>query len=274
MLARLATLDADAVVLDLEDGVAPADKSAARDGIRAAAAGEARRDWPPWMLRVNSPRTPWHADDLALARELAAPRVVLPKAEDPTEVAGIARRAEAWGAKIGLMVETARGVGRLRELAGAHPAVDLLVHGAADLRLSLGARPGGGRAWERHALAEIVLAARMHGCWAIDAVYFRFRDEAGLRREAAEARELGFDGKSCIHPTQIAPIHDVFSSTQEELAWAAAVRRAWSEQNGEAQGVIVLDGEMIEALHLDLAERIAAHAPDRRDRGSSSDPSL
>ena len=264
MLAKLATLDADAVVLDLEDGVAPADKPGARERIREAAAGDARRYWPPWTLRVNARGTPWHDDDVALAQELAAPRVLLPKAEDPEEIARIARRAGSWGAKVGLMVETARGVGRLRDLAGADPTVDLLVHGAADLRLSLGARPGAGRAWERHALCEILLAARMHGCLAIDSVYFHFRDDEGLRREAAEARELGFDGKSCIHPGQIAAIHEVFSSTPEELAWAAAVRRAWSEQNGEASGVVVLDGEMIESLHLRLAERISARAPGRR----------
>ena len=259
MLAKLAALTADAVVLDLEDGVAPADKASAREAVRAAGP---REGWPPWMVRVNAPATPWHEADLALAETLGAPRVVLPKAEEPESLVAVARRCEAWGAGVGLMVETARGVGRLRELAGAHPAIDLLIYGSADLRLSMAARPGTDRAWEQHALGEILLAARMHGCVAIDSVYFRFRDDEGLRREAALARELGFDGKSCIHPDQIPTIHSVFSSTPEELAWASQVRRVWFEQEGDRTGVVVMDGEMIEALHLRLADRIAARAPD------------
>jgi len=259
MLAKLGTLAADAVVLDLEDGVAPADKAAAREAIRSAGPSEG---WPPWMVRVNAPESPWHPADVALAQEVGAPRVLLAKAENPRVVEDLARRCESWDANLGLMIETARGVGRVRERAAAPPAIDLLVYGSAALRLSLGARPGPDRAWERHSLGEIVLAARMHDCLAIDSVYFRFRDEEGLLREAAIAREMGFDGKSCIHPDQIAPIHSVFSSTADEIAWAAAVRQAWSDQNGDQNGVVVLEGEMIEALHVRLAERIAARVPD------------
>ena len=260
MLAKLSGLAADAVVLDLEDGVAAAEKAAAREAIRTTAG---RTERPPWMVRVNAPGTSWHAADLALCFEIGAPRVVLPKAEDPSVVADLARECERAGAHLGLVIETARGVARACELLAAHPSVDLAIYGAADFRLSIGARPGSARDWERHALAEILLAARATGCLAIDAVYFRYRDAEGLRREAAIARELGYDGKSCIHPDQIAPIHEIFSSTPPELAWARAVRRAWAEQDGELQGVAVLDGEMIEALHVRLAERILDRVPER-----------
>jgi citrate lyase subunit beta / citryl-CoA lyase len=261
MLAKLSGVAADGVVLDLEDGVAPADKDAARDAIRAAALPEGDR--PAWMVRVNPLGTSWHEGDLALCFEIGAPRVVLPKAEDPGAVADLARRCERAGARVGLVLETAGGVGRARALLAAHPGVDLAIYGAADYRLSIGARPAAERTWERHALAEILLAARMSECTAIDAVYFRYRDRDGLLREAAVARELGFDGKSCIHPDQIAPIHEIFSSTPDELEWAVNVRRAWADQDGDRQGVAVLDGEMIEALHLRLADRILARAPDR-----------
>jgi citrate lyase subunit beta/citryl-CoA lyase len=107
----------------------------------------------------------------------------------------------------------------------------------------------------------MLLAARVHGCQAIDSVYFHYQDERGLREHAAPAREMGFDGKSCIHPGQLGPIHEIFTSSAEEVDWALAVQRAWLEQRGPARGVVVLDGEMIESLHLEVAQRILARAP-------------
>jgi citrate lyase beta subunit len=96
----------------------------------------------------------------------------------------------------------------------------------------------------------------MFDCSAIDSVFFRFLDAEGLQAEARVARDLGYDGKSCIHPAQVSTIHDVFTSTPEEVAWARAVLRAWSEEDGDGRGVVVLDGEMIEALHVRVAERL------------------
>ena len=224
MLAKLPSVQVDGVVIDLEDGVAPGDKSTARANLRAA--------------------------------DLRPARVVLPKAEEIDRVVVLGEFVSTWDGRVGLMIETARGLGRVRELAGAHPAVDLLVYGSTDYRLAMGARPDPGREWERHALHEILLAARMHDCGAIDAVFFRFRDNAGLRREARVARDLGYDGKSCIHPAQVSTIHEVFASTTDEVAWAESVLVAWSDQDGNSRGVVVLDGEMIEALHVRVAERI------------------
>ena len=256
MLAKLPSLQADAVVIDLEDGVAPGEKSAARGHLRAAAERRVFDESPPWSLRVNSAGSAWFDDDLGLAAELRPPRVVLAKAETTDRVEMLGRTCETWGGRVGLMIETALGVGRVRELGGAHPAVDLLIYGSADYRLAIGARPDPGRDWERHALHEILLAARMHDCLAIDSVFFHFRDAEGLRRDAGVARDLGFDGKSCIHPAQVPVIHEVFASTPREIDWARTVLRAWSEQDGDSRGVVVLDGEMIEALHVRLAERL------------------
>jgi len=245
MLAKFASLPADFLLLDLEDGVAPGAKGAAREAL-AAAAGEgllpAHRNWG---IRVNGSGLAGGEDyenDLRLA-------------EEPGEVARFCERCGSFDADAGLMIETAAGLGRVRELA-AVPGVAMLIYGSADLRLSLGARPDRERSWERHAMGEILLAARMHGRTAIDAVYFRFRDREGLVRDAEIARGLGFDGKSCIHPSQLAPVHQVFSAAPEETAWAEKVLSAWEELDGEARGVIVVDGEMVESLHLRVARKI------------------
>ncbi len=260
MLARMTSLGADAVIVDLEDGVAPTEKAAARSAITAAAQrGELQR-LPAWMIRINAPGSSEHSADLALAETLRPSRVVVPKAEDPSAVFRIAERLQDSGCAVALMIETARGVGRARDLAGCHSRVESLILGSADLRLSMGARPDPGRAWERHAMGEILLAARMHGCEAVDGVFFRFRDLEGLARHATIARDMGYDGKSCIHPDQIPPVHEVYRSDAEEIAWAQRVLAAWSEQGGEHRGIVIADGEMIEALHVSLAERILARA--------------
>jgi len=260
-LARIAGLGADLAVVDLEDGVAPPDKDAARAHVRAAVA-DGVLPAGGWALRIHAVGSPWHEDDLDLVAETRPPMAVLAKAENVDAVAGLAGVWAGHGTATGLMIETARGLGRARELAAAHPRVAMLVLGSADLRLSLGARPDPDRAWERLALSEMLLAARMHGCAAIDGVYFRFRDEAGLVHAAGIARALGYDGKSCIHPAQIEPIHRVFASTPDEVRWARAVLDAWRDGRGDGRGVVVVDGEMVEALHVDLARRILDRAPD------------
>ena len=110
-------------------------------------------------------------------------------------------------------------------------------------------------------MSEILLAARMAGCAAVDAVTFEFRNAEKLESDARFARELGFDGKSCIHPGQIETIHRVFSSTPEEIDWAERVLETWEAQDGDRSGVVVMGQEMIEALHLDIARRILARRP-------------
>jgi len=254
-LMSAARASPDLVIVDLEDGVAPGDKDAAREHVRQAVdrgiLGER-----PWMLRVNTgPLGPPPAD-LTLVGYAHPPAVVLPKAEDPVHVGALAARFAEHGTATCLMIESARGVARARELAGAHPSVRMLVLGSADLRLSLGARADDARSWERHAMGEIVLAARMHGAAVIDSVYFHYRDDEGLRRHAAIGRDLGFDGKSCIHPAQIETIHGVYARAPEEIAWAERVLQAWRDGEGDTQGIVTVDGEMIEALHVTVARRI------------------
>ncbi len=260
LLEKIPAIAADAVIVDLEDGVPPQDKDAARDHVRAAVASGSLSPDLPWMLRINSGRSGPLQEDLVLVGFAKPPWVVLPKAEDPEAVAALASRFAVHGAATALMIETATGVVEARAMAGAHPQVRMLIVGSADLRLSLQARPDEDRAWERHALAEVLLSARRHGAAAIDSVYFQFKDDDGLRRHASIARELGYDGKTCIHPRQVAPIHEVYRSTPDEVAWARRVVEAWAMHCGAVKGVVAMDGEMIEALHVTLAERILARS--------------
>ena len=265
-LGKLGKLGADLVIVDLEDGVSPADKDAARENVRQAVGSGALSAERSFMLRVNGGPAGPPAEDLTLVGFAKPAWVVLPKAEDPGLVRSLAARFAEHGADTALMIETAAGVGAAAAMAGSHAAVRMLILGSADLRLSLGSRPDKKRRWERHALAEVLLAARCHGCAAIDSVYFRYQDEPGLRAHARIARDLGYDGKSCIHPAQIPPIHDVYRSGRDEVAWARRVLAAWSAEDGARRGVVAVNGEMIEALHVTVAERILARAPRKGKR--------
>jgi len=224
--------------------------------VRAAISSGVLGGDRPWMLRVNGGRLGVRKEELTLVGFAKPTIVVLPKAEDPESVRTLAARFADHGAATAVMIETATGVACAMELLGAHAAVCMAILGSADLLVSLRARPDAGRLWEHHALSQVLLAARRHGHLAIDSVYFRYHDDAGLRNHASVARGLGYDGKSCIHPSQVPTIHEVYASTPDERAWAERVLAAWTEGDGNAKGVVAMDGEMIEALHVTLAERI------------------
>ena len=254
LLDKIPDLAVDLVVVDLEDGVAPADKDLARDNVRRAFSSGVFKQ-RPWALRVNGGASGPPPEDLVLVGFANPTGVVLPKAEDPAAVRGWATRFAEHGAWTGLMIETAIGVAHVAALARSHTEVRMLIAGSADLRLSLGARPDTGRVWESHALWAILLAARVHDAAAIDSVYFPYRDLDGLRTHAALARELGFDGKTCIHPSQVPVVHEVYASTPDERDWARRVLAAWEQGQGASKGIVAMDGEMIEALHVTLARR-------------------
>lgn len=260
-LDKIPSLPSDMVLVDLEDGVALGDKEQARDHLRQVVATGGLDGERPWMLRVNGGRLGPPPEDLTLVGFAKPAVVVLPKAEEPEQVRALASRFAEHGAKTALMIETATGVARATELLSAHASVCMAIVGSADLRLSLGARVDSGRLWERHALSQVLLASRCAGHAAIDSVYFHYKDHAGLRAHAAVARDLGYDGKSCIHPAQVGVIHDVYASTHDELTWARRVLAAWAQGSGPTKGIVAMDGEMIEALHVTVAERILARAP-------------
>lgn len=255
-LEKVPKIEADLVLIDLEDGVAPGQKEEARDNVRSAVASGLLGRERPWMLRVNGGRLGPPTEELTLVGFAKPAIVVLPKAEDPQFVHALASRFADSGSATALMIETAAGVACAMDLMSAHASICMAIVGSADLSVSLRARPDPTRFWEHQALSHVLLAARRYGHCAIDSVYFNYKDDDGLRAHAAIGRQLGFDGKSCIHPAQIPTIHRMYRSTGDELRWARKVLAAWDEGNGAAKGVVAMDGEMLESLHVTLAERI------------------
>jgi citrate lyase subunit beta/citryl-CoA lyase len=257
------TLACDAVVLDLEDAVAPEQKTQARTAmVEALRAGGFRA--PSVIVRVNGLDTEWGEEDL-LAAAGAGPDVILaPKVDDADAVRAYDLRIVQAPPRTRLwaMIETCRAALSLREIAEAAAATRLkgLVAGVNDLAKAMGARAGADRAPLIPTLAATVQAARMGGLVAIDGVCNALEDDVQLERESRQGRDLGFDGKSLIHPRQIEAAERAFSPSPEELAWALAVVEAFARPENADKGAIRVDGKMVERLHRAEAERILAAA--------------
>ncbi len=265
MLRKAPSRGADAIIVDLEDGVLPN----AKDGARAQAESlwlELDLGAAEVLLRVNAPGTPWHEDDLAAAARVRPAGVVLPKCEEPAAVARVAARLD--GTPLFLMVETARGVLEAPGLARA-PQVAGLLFGAADFRASVRASREPDEAEILVARCALVLAARAAGIEVFDTPFFEYRDEAGLEASARRARGLGFDGKTCVHPAQVAVVNRVFAPTAAEVERARKVVEALAAAAREGRGVATVDGEMVEALHGAEARRTLDRA---RAAGTAPQP--
>ncbi len=262
-LEKARTLAADGLILDLEDAVAPSAKAAARAQVLAAlaAGGFGPRER---IVRVNGAGTPWGLDDLAAAARSGADAVCLPKVERAEEVRAADRALAAHGAPIELglwcMIETPRGVLAADAIAGASPRVACLVAGTSDLVKDLGARPTAGRAEVLPSLGLILLAARAHGLAALDGVHLDLDDDAGLEAACRQGRDLGFDGKTLIHPRQLEPANRAFAPDEAEIALARRIVAAHAAAEAAGQGVTVLDGRLVEALHVEAARRRLALA--------------
>jgi citrate lyase subunit beta/citryl-CoA lyase len=273
-LAKASSLGCDALILDLEDGVAPEAKAEAR---AALAQWFARRPagGPAAAIRVNAPSTPWGAEDLELAGRLEPDAILLPKVDTPRDLleagdalddAAVADRVRLWS-----MIETPRAVlniGAIAEL-GRDPAARLaaLVVGSNDLARDTRVAVSPDRRYLLPWLMQIVLAARAGGLVALDGVANDFRDADGFARECAQGAAMGFDGKTLIHPSQIAPANTAFSPSPEALVQARRVIEAFALPGNAGKGVIVVDGRMTERLHLSQAQelvvRAAAARPER-----------
>jgi citrate lyase beta subunit len=238
-------LAADMVVLDLEDAVKPADKGGARD----AAAEACEQAWPcPVAIRVNGVGTEWHSLDLDSVARSKADYAVVPRAASAHIVRDI---RETVGKPVLAMIETAAGVIAAAEIA---PETAGLIAGTNDLRADLRLPLGAGREAISASLQWIVLAARAAGVLAIDGVFNGLEDELGFLAEAKEGRALGFDGKSLIHPRQIAPCHEAFAASEAEIVRARALVEAFSG------GAERMGDEMIERMHVEAAQRVLARA--------------
>lgn len=260
-LDKARALPADGLIFDLEDSIAAEAKSVARAQIAVALAegGYGRREC---VLRVNGAGTPWHSDDLRFAARQPVDAVLLPKIETGEELRAAAAALTEAGAPETLalwcMMETPLAFLRAEAIAAASPRLSAFVVGTEDLAKDLHARPRSDRLPFLTALGIAVLAARAYGLAVLDAVYRDFRDNEGFATECRQGRDLGFDGKTLIHPDQIAAANAIFAPSAEEIDMAQQVIAAFDAAVATGKAVATLDGRMIEALHAAEAGRILA----------------
>jgi citrate lyase subunit beta/citryl-CoA lyase len=273
-LEKARTLPADVLVLDLEDAVAPNTKVEARAQVAAAvrAGGYGHREI---VVRVNALGTPWGRDDLAAAVAAGADAVLLPKVES-AETVSTAMMVAGSAPAIWCMLETPRGILNAPSIAAASSRVAALVMGTSDLTKDLHARTSRERLPLLTSLQLCVLAARAAGITALDGVHLDLEDEAGFTAACRQAADFGFDGKTLIHPKQVATANEVFAPAASDVEWARRVIAAHADAVAGGRGVVVLEGRLIENLHVDdarrvlaLADAIAEGAPGRGVGGSS-----
>ena len=251
------TLAADAIIFDLEDAVAPAEKPGARDLLRAALAqdygGRAR------IVRINGFDTEWGRDDATFAAGLGdrADAVLVPKVSRPEDldaVAAITGDIPLWA-----MMETALGMLNAAAIA-AHPRLQGMVMGTNDLAKELGSRHRPDRLGMQAGLGLCLLAARAHGRVIVDGVFNAFKDEKGLRAECEQGRDMGFDGKTLIHPAQLDIANAAFAPTEAEIDLSRRQIEAFDAAIAEGKAVAVVDGRIVENLHVETARKTLARA--------------
>lgn len=249
------SLACDVAVLDLEDAVAPEMKAEAR--AAAVAAAREGRFGPRLGVRINGLDTAWGADDLAALRDAPVDLIVAPKVESAATVGALSDGMRS-GVDLWAMIETPRALVDLRDIAEASGALAGLMLGVNDLAkdLKIGAAPD--REPLKPWLAAVVAHARANGLLSLDGVFNRIKDEAGFAAECAQGRLYGFDGKSLIHPSQIDGANAAFGPSAEEIAWAKTVVSAFAAPETVGLGVIRVEGEMVERLHLVQAQDLLA----------------
>lgn len=260
-LEKAKTLPADGIIFDLEDAVAPEAKPAAREAAAAAAAsGEyGKREL---TIRVNGIGTEWHAADLVAAAQAGPDAIVVPKVDTPEQVRGLATALEWAGApdhtKLWAMIETPVAILNALSIATASDRLGCLVMGTNDLVKELYAEHVPGRAPVLASLSMALLAARAAGIAILDGVYNDVKDAEGFAAECRHGRELGFDGKTVIHPGQIQAANEAFAPSAQAVEDARGILQAW--EDGRGSGVVTYNGRMIENLHVESAQRTLAIA--------------
>jgi citrate lyase subunit beta/citryl-CoA lyase len=260
-LEKAKDIACDAIIFDLEDAVAPDSKALARDqAVAAVTSGE--YGGRELTIRCNGLSTPWGADDLAAAGAAAPSAVVIPKVDSTAyldQVAAGLDAAGAGGTSIWAMVETPTAIFDVRAIA-AHPRVSVLVLGTNDLAKEIRAPLVPGRSNLLGYLATAVLGAREAGKVVLDGVYNDVRDAEGFAAECHQGVEMGFDGKTLVHPSQVEPANDAWSPSDDEVELSRRVIAAYQEAEAEGRGVVTVDGKMIEHLHVANAQRTLAIA--------------
>ncbi len=257
------TLAADALILDLEDAVAPDAKADGRAAIQKALGDKAAYGRRELVVRVNGLDSPWGQADLAAMAKSGADAILLPKVESANSVRRALAVLEANGAPSDLpiwcMMETPRGILHAEEIADA-PRVACLVMGTSDLTKDLQARHTAMRLPMLPSLALCLLAARAARIAILDGVHLDLGDEEGFRAACEQGRELGFDGKTLIHPKQLEAANAVFGPTPEAVADAKKIIAAFAAAQAEGKGVVLVDGKLVENLHVAEAQRLVALA--------------
>lgn len=262
-LQKARTLPVDSIIFDLEDAVAPTEKTEAREMVVEAvrAGGYGKREL---VIRINGLDTEWGDADLEAVASSGAHAILIPKVESAAMVQTISERLDAAGAPgemaIWAMMETPRGMLNAAEIAGATPRLACLVMGTNDLVKDLGAAHTPMRLPVVTALGLCMLAARANGQAILDGVYNAFKDEEGLRASCLQGREMGFDGKTLIHPAQLEVTNEVFSPAPEDIALAERYVEAFADAEAKGQGVAVVDGRIVENLHVETARALLAKA--------------
>ena len=266
-LEKAKMLPADGVILDLEDAVAPDAKEAARKQVADAvkAGGFGAREV---FIRVNGLDTAWHADDLTAAAHAGPDAILVPKISSPDQLEMIGQRLLDMGTdlktRVWAMIETPIALLNIRDIAAAAGDSETrlagFVMGTNDLAKETRARLIPGRAPMLPWLALCMAAARANGIEILDGVYNDHSNVEGFKDECAQARDMGFDGKTLIHPNQIEPCNEIFSPSADEVAQARKMIAAFDLPENKNKGVVAIDGRMVERMHAEMARRTVAIA--------------
>lgn len=269
-LEKAKSIDADALILDLEDSVSPDAKETGRANVCAAVtSGEyGHREL---AIRVNSIGTQWHDDDIAAAAKAGPDAILVPKVESAQQVRDLVAAIEAAGApastQLWAMIETPRALLHAEEIAAAHDRLTVIVMGTNDIvNETYGLHVPGRNPLVLTALAWTLLAVRAAGKVVIDGVYNDVKDPEGFTAEARQGREMGFDGKTLIHPSQVEPANEAFAPSEADVERAQGMIAAFDEAAAEKKGVATFNGKMIEELHIRDAKRILAYAEALKSR--------
>ncbi len=253
------TLDADALILDLEDAVAPDAKQSAREQVKAAVAGGG---YGPReiIIRINALGSAWGYEDLVMAAQSGADAILLPKVESADMVRSAAtlleQTAPESAASIWCMMETPRGILNAEAIADASPRLGAFIMGTSDLAKDLHCAHTPMRLPMLYGLSKCLMAARAAGIAIIDGVHLDLGDDQGFKQQCLDGRDFGFDGKTLIHPKTIAVANEVFAPDSDAVEWSRRVIEAHQQAAARGEGVVLLDGKLIENLHVEDAHRV------------------
>jgi len=262
-LDKARALPADGLIFDLEDAVAPDEKTMAREQV-AATLKQGGYGGRQLIVRINGLGTPWGVHDLAMVAKSTAQAILIPKVASAQMVQEVEKRLAATSAPASLsiwcMMETPLGILHAEEIAASSRRVECLVMGTSDLTNDLHAAHTHERLPMLTSLGFCLLAARAFGLGILDGVYLDLADDDGFEHSCVQGKELGFDGKTLIHPKTIAKANEVFAPSPDEVAWSRKIIAAHTEASRAAKGITVVDGKLIENLHVESAKRLVALA--------------